>query len=209
MYIDGRWPAARRSQQPSRAVIAEQLFVVEQGFGKAGRPEADRREHGALHVCIARHGRIDVRACQVEQSLAECAEQVGDVMKLLFTVQARIDEDLIVARTRGMNFFACLAHLFGQIILDAGVDVFIGLGDGKLTFRDELQDVAQLCVQALVLLVAQHADFGKHSGVGQRSPDVVANQAIVEQAVLRCLEAFHLFVQAVAFLPEFGHTNCP
>src|SRR5581483_1240394 len=58
-----------------------------------------------------------------------------------------------------------------------------------------------------MLALAQHADALQHRGVGKRPPNVIADQAVVEEAVLSRLELFHLLVKTVALLPQLRHIS--
>src|SRR5579883_3562829 len=67
--------------------------------------------------------------------------------------------------------------------------------------------MAKRVVDGCVFVLREQANMLQHGRVGQRSPYILANQAVVERAVLGRFVPLDLFVEPVALLPEFGH-NC-
>jgi hypothetical protein len=150
-----------------------------------------------------------MRGGQVQQRPAQFVQQVSDPVELLLAVQARIHQHLVVTRARGVNVLAGLARVLGQVILHARMYVLVSLGDGEAALLRQAQDLAQVRVQRPAFLLTQNANLLEHRGMGQRAPDIVAHQAVVQQTVLRRLKTFHLLMEPVAFLPEFSHLCVP
>ena len=114
------------------------------------------------------------------QGAAQLAQQLDQGVDFLAQPQADVGSDLIVARTAGVQALARVAHQLHQALLDVQVHVFQIQQPLEAAGLDLGADLGHAALDVGQVLGADDALGGQHVGVGQRTLDVVARQALIE-----------------------------
>ena len=117
--------------------------------------------------------RIDQRALQAlaqDYDLVDCRAQI----------QADVGGDLIIARTRGVQALAGVAHQRGEPLFDVEVHVLEVDRPGELAARNLGTDRRHPALDVGQIFPGQHADGVEHPGVGERTGDIPLGQPVIE-----------------------------
>ena len=116
---------------------------------------------------------------------------------------------LVVARARGVEFFADLAQALRQVAFDGGVDVLLLGQNRELAARVQRDDLREALLEALELVARQDADLREHRRMGDRADAVPADQLHVQLVIIAHREALDDLVELVSFVPQLAHLLPP
>jgi hypothetical protein len=126
---------------------------------------------GALHVRVAGHQRLGLGVGEVEQHGGESPDPLTRLLARVLHVEPHRRDDLIVARTAGVD----LAPQLAEQPLDRGMDILVGVGHAAFA-GDSLECLRYLhqlviaqqpgTVQAHSVLLRGRAVVGKELAIG-------------------------------------------
>jgi hypothetical protein len=108
-----------------------------------------------------------------------------------------------------VHLAAGVSQALGEAVLDRGVAVLVGAGDGEAALPGLGGDGRQLAHQPLALRRRQHADLGEHHRVGGAGQGVPGHQLAVELRVVADGEALDHRVERLALLPQAAQAPLP
>jgi hypothetical protein len=140
-------------------------------------------------VGIARHHGVEVFLGPGDQGSFEASDRVEHLRASRFYVEAKINRDLVVAASAGVDLAAQRSKFLPQAGLDGHVDV---LGErsphralprrGRDIFQLELRrDLLKGEVDALLLVRGEHAGPDQRLRVGATADDVLAKEPAVNR----------------------------
>ncbi|MDF9904080.1 UNVERIFIED_ORG: hypothetical protein OKW15_002036 [Pseudomonas reinekei] len=176
----GQRRAAQRHAVGTLAAVDQALVVAAEHFEPGQHVVPEGHWLGSLQVGEARHDAGGFALGLLQQAFLQASDFGQDQVDFVTQPQADIGGDLIVTAAAGMQFFTGHADAVGQPRLDVHVDVFKVDAPVELAGLDFTLDGLQAIDDAVALGIGQHADLGQHGGVGDRTHDVVAIQALVE-----------------------------
>ncbi len=140
--------------------------------------EGDRL--GSLQVGEARHDGFGFTFGLLQQTLLQTGDLGQDQVDLVTQPQTDVSGHLVVAATAGVQLLASDADTVGQACFDVHVHVFEVDTPVEAASLNFALDGFQAIDDGVALGIAEDADLRQHGGVGDRTHDVVAVQALVE-----------------------------
>ena len=141
------------------------------------------QEHGLgmLHMGVARQDNVEITLCSIDERLAELDVCGHQVRATRFREQAGVGDDLVVARTAGMQARAGFADIGDKRLFDGHMDVLV------VDVEDELPrfDAGLYAVEArhnqIDVIGGNDALGPQHARMGFRPGDILRVQRLVDR----------------------------
>ena len=175
------------------------VFQVDEVTGQHGEigheVVAEENRLSPLEVGIARHDDVAVLFCSLDQRFLELDQELGGGGDFAADIHVRIQGDLIVAATAGMQALACFADGIGQSFFDVHVDVFQLDGEIEVPVFDLLENSLQALDDGVFVFLGDDALFGQHRRMGNAAADIFSIHAAIE--LDGRIEFFYTFIRGL------------
>jgi len=151
-------------------------------------PERDRLR--PLEVRVARERAVGVAAAQAREDVVEGKGVVGRGKRGFPGPEAKVGRDLVVARARGVQTLAGLAHELHEQALHAHVHVLVRRIEGKLAALRGPVDLPEPPLDGARVRRREQPGADEHARVGEAAQHVVGKERAVEREGAR--ELLHL-----------------
>ncbi len=162
------------------AAVDQALVVAAEHFEPGQQVVAEGDRLGRLQVGETGHDGFGFTLGLLQQALLQAGDFGQDQVDFVAQPQADIGGHLVVAAAAGVQLLAGDADAVGQACFDVHVHVFEVDAPVELAGFDFALDGLQAINDGVALGIAEHADLRQHGGMGDRTHDVVAVQALVE-----------------------------
>ena len=170
--------------------LLEPLAIAPEHLDIGQHVMGERYRLRALQMRIAGHHGLDVGARDLDQRAAQSAHERDHCADFVAQIEPQIERDLIVARSRGMQFAARGPDFFDQPALDREMDILVGDVEAKMPGTDLALDSAETRSDLARFRRGDQANLREHLRVRDRTENIVAVEPPIERQ--RRAEGFDL-----------------
>src|SRR5690606_4567690 len=115
----------------------------------------------------AGHDRIGVLFCQIQQYMLQGVDEASDIVDGCAQIESDVCRYLVIARTGGMQPFACITYQFCQSPFDIKVNILLFEPPVEFTISDFLADLFQAFFDGFEISNLDDPCSSEHTCVGK------------------------------------------
>jgi hypothetical protein len=162
-----RCPGAERRDIDTSPRLGEPVRISQQHPRICEEVVGERDRLSLLKVCVGRHDQVAGCFGLVNEDPDEVLDLLDPVIDSAPQVEAKIESDLIVAGTPGMETARIVTDQLAKTAFDRGVNVLVGVSKLELSGVRFFENTCQPVLDPGHGIGVEQADFAQHGHVGE------------------------------------------